>query len=142
MIENVARTVVHCMSNFGIGYMAGEVAMALTPQNANKVVKACIYVGSVAAGGAIAVKADAYIDNVWDSTKELIKSLKVDKKNKKTEKEEDPIETVVMIEEESVEDALEKVKKEIEEAKKNDPMKKEVEKLKKKTQKRLDELKN
>lgn len=137
MVEQVIKYGLHAMNNFGIGFMAGEVAKALTPENANTVVKACIYVGGVAAGGAVATRADAYIDKCWDDTKELIKGIKKVSTAKKEQKNkvEDPVEEVKEVVEE---DKLEKIKKELEEAKKNDPMKDEVEKLKKKTKKRVE----
>ena len=108
MVENTVNVVLQCMSNFGIGYMAGEVARALTPENANKAVKACIYVGGVAAGGAVAVKADAYIAHSVDQTAIFVKSVKENAKKKKAKKEE-PIEATVEVVEEVVDSAEEVV---------------------------------
>ena len=115
MVENTVKVVLQCMSNFGIGYMAGEVARALTPENANKAVKACIYVGGVAAGGAVAVKADAYIAHSVDQTAIFVKSVKENAKKKKAKKEE-PIEATVEVvdsAEEVVEETVDKVFEEV-----------------------------
>ena len=111
MVENTVKVVLQCMSNFGIGYMAGEVARALTPENANKAVKACIYVGGVAAGGAVAVKAD--IAHSVDQTAIFVKSVKENAKKKKAKKEE-PIEATVEVVEEVMDTAEEVVEETVE----------------------------
>ena len=83
----IAKEVVKAASNFGIGYMGGAVGKALTPDDARKIVKVCVYVGSWAASGAIAVKANDYIDETAEAIDESIKAVKEAVKTKKESKE-------------------------------------------------------
>ena len=85
----IAKEVAKAASNFGIGYMGGAVGKALTPDDARKIVKVCVYVGSWAASGAIAMKANDYIDETAEAIDESIKAVKEAVKEKKSTKEEE-----------------------------------------------------
>lgn len=88
----IAKEVAKAASNFGIGYMGGAVGKALTPDDARKIVKVCVYVGSWAASGAIAMKANDYIDETAEAIDESIKAVKEAVKEKKSAKKEEKIE--------------------------------------------------
>lgn len=85
----IAKEVAKAASNFGIGYMGGAVGKALTPDDARKIVKVCVYVGSWAASGAIAMKANDYIDETAEAIDESIKAVKEAVKEKKSAKKEE-----------------------------------------------------
>lgn len=110
----IAKEVAKAASNFGIGYMGGAVGKALTPDDARKIVKVCVYVGSWAASGAIAMKANDYIDETAEAIDESIKAVKeaVKKEKKSTKKEEKVKNTVVDI----IEDIEKKEEKETKES--------------------------
>lgn len=77
------------MADFGIGAMGGAVARACTPENANKLVKACMFVGGVAASGWVATNANNYIESYAEDIKTMIKVVK--ERNKKEVNVENPI---------------------------------------------------
>ena len=87
----IAKEVVKAASNYGIGYMAGEVCKALTPENVSTVKKVCILVGGTAAAGYVGLKAGDYIDEVAEAIDESVKAVKeaVKKEKKSPEKTEE-----------------------------------------------------
>ena len=106
----IAKEVAKAASNFGIGYMGGAVGKALTPDDARKIVKVCVYVGSCAASGAIAMKANDYIDETAEAIDEAVKGIKeaVKKEKKSPEKTEEKVKNTVV---DIIEDIEKKEKK-------------------------------
>ena len=88
----IAKEVVKAASNYGIGYMAGEVCKALTPENVSTVKKVCIFVGGTAAAGYVGLKADDYIDEVAEAIDDAAKAVKEVVKVKKESKEKEKVE--------------------------------------------------
>ena len=84
----IAKEIVKAASNFGIGYMGGEIVKSLTPENVGTVKKVCIALGGAAVAGAAALKADAYIDEVAEAIDETAKEVKKLVKARKSTKEE------------------------------------------------------
>lgn len=119
----IAKEVAKAASNFGIGYMGGAVGKALTPDDARKIVKVCVYVGSWAASGAIAMKANDYIDETAEAIDESIKAVKeaVKKEKKSPEKTEEKEKNTVV-------DIIEDIEKKEEKPKKKGTKKTKVEK--------------
>ena len=103
MIEQAVIFGIEMMADFGIGAMAGTIARACTPENANKVVKACIMVGGIAAGGAVAMQANDYIEDYARDLKLAVNYIKEKKATKKAVKKETPVEAVIIEQEEVAE---------------------------------------
>ena len=112
----ITKEVVKAASNYGIGYMAGEVCKALTPENVSTAKKVCMLVGSTAAAGYVGLKAGEYIDEVAETIDETVKAIKALREEKKS--------TITNKKEE------EKIKAEKEEKKEKKPKKKEDKKTK------------